>query len=120
MLRLLVMDISGKALTQTFQLVFVGYKKCKLGFSLFFWIPLKWSPEFLSSFLLTSNFMSWRVPIYVLGGNNFSWECFSPFTEEKLSRDGLDQIMQIICDEKHKLLELKTYLTLSQWKDWST
>jgi len=45
--------------------------------------------------------MSWRVPIYVLGGNNFSWECFSPFTEEKLSRDGLDQIIQNIRDGKH-------------------
>lgn len=48
------------------------------------------------------------MPFCVLGGNNFSWECFSPFTEEKLSRDGLDQIIQNICHEKCKLLELKT------------
>lgn len=52
--------------------------------------------------------------MYVLGGNNFSWQCFSPFTKKKLSRDGLDQIIQNICDEKHNLLELKMQLTLSQ------
>lgn len=43
----------------------------------------------------------------------FSWECFSPFTEEKLSRDGLDQIIQNICDEKHNSLELKMQLIFS-------